>query len=250
VTTNATGSALRTLAPPGVMVLVGVTVLAGLGTWQLQRKAWKEALIAAVSERAAQPPVPLPPPAAWGGLTPERDEFRRMTVTVTFLHDGEAHLYSAGSPFRTDVTGAGYWIFTPARLAGGHLVMVDRGYVPEARRDPKTRPGGLMAGEVRIVGALRWPEEPAWFAPDPDPARNLWFRRDPGSMAAAKGLGPAAPFYIAQEAPIPPGGLPKAGPLTVNLRNPHLQYALTWYGLAAVLIVVFMAWVISRRRAT
>jgi surfeit locus 1 family protein len=249
VTANAPRAAGRALLVPGLLALIGVAVLVGLGTWQMQRKAWKESLIAALIERVAQPPVPMPPPAGWERLTPAQDEFRRVTFAATFLHDREVHVYSAGSPFRLDVTGPGYWVFTPARLPDGRLVMVDRGFVPESHRDPGTRPQGQVSGDVRIVGALRWPEEDAWFTPAPNPARNLWFQRDPASMAQAKGLGPIAPFYVAQEAPVPPGGLPKPGPLSVGLRNPHLQYALTWYGLAAVLIVVFMSWVIARRRA-
>lgn len=244
-----TRASVSAWAVPGVLALIGVAVLIGLGTWQIERKAWKEALIAALSERLGQPPVPLAPPEAWEALTPTRDEFRRVAFTATFLHDREAHVYSAGSALRADVAGPGYFVFTPARLVDGRLVMVDRGFVPEGRRDPKTRPDGQVPGAVRIVGALRWPEKPGWFAPDPDPGRSLWFRRDPAGMAKAKKMGPIARFYVAQEGPIPPGGLPKPGPLTVNLRNPHLQYALTWYGLAVVLIVVFLSWVISRRRA-
>jgi surfeit locus 1 family protein len=242
-------AAIRAWGVPVALMLTGLAVLISLGTWQLERKAWKEGLISALTERLAQPPVPLPGPGGWDALTPARDEFRRVAFAATFLHDREAHLYSAGSELRADVTGPGYFVFTPARLADGRLVMVDRGFVPEANRDPKARPQGQIPGEVRIIGALRWPEQPGWFAPDPDPARNLWFRRDPGSMARAKELGRIAPFYVAQEGPIPPGGLPKPGFLTVNLRNPHLQYALTWYGLAVVLIVVFLSWVTSRRRA-
>jgi surfeit locus 1 family protein len=127
-------------------------------------------------------------------------------------------------------------------------VLVDRGFVPEGRQSPKSRLEGQVSGPVNIVGLLRWPEPPAWFTPDPDPGRNLWFRRDPADMAKAKNLGLIAPFYVDQEAPVPAGGWPKPGPLTVNLRNTHLQYALTWYGLAAVLIVVFLSFVASRRR--
>ena len=240
---------IRAAAVPGAMALIGVAVLIGLGTWQIERKAWKESLIAALTERLAQPPVALPPPAAWDRLAPGQDEFRRVAFTAVFLHDREIRLYSAGAALRPDVTGAGYWVFTPARLADGRLVMVDRGFVPEGRQDPTSRLDGQVSGDIRIVGVLRWPEQPGWFTPEPDPARNLWFRRDPAGMAQAKNFAPIAPFYVTQEAPVPPGGLPKPGPLTVNLRNAHLQYALTWYGLAAVLIVVFMSWVVSRRRA-
>jgi len=241
-------SDFRSWAVPGVFVVIGLIVLVGLGTWQLERKAWKEGLIAALTGRLALAPVPLPPRAEWGALTSESDEFRRVTLRATFMNDQEALVYTAGSALRPDVAGPGYWVFTPARLPDGGVVMVDRGFVPEVRKNRESRPQGQVSGEFRLVGFLRWPEEPGAFTPDPDPARNLWFGRDPAAMAKAKNLGPIAPFYVDLEAPIPPGGLPKPGPLTVNLRNAHLQYALTWYGLAAVLIVVFMSWVVSRRR--
>jgi len=230
------------------MTLIGVVVLVWLGTWQLERKAWKEDLIAALTERLARPPVPLPPRADWDQLKPQKDEFRRVAFQATFLNDRGALVYTAGSALRLDVAGPGYWVFTAARLSDGSLVMVDRGFVPEHWLDPKSRPQGQVSSEIRLVGFLRWPEEPGWFTPAPDSTRNLWFQRDPAAMAKAMNLGPIAPFYVDQEAPVPPGGLPKPGPLTVNLRNAHLQYALTWYGLAAVLIVVFLSWVVSRRR--
>ena len=94
----------------------------------------------------------------------------------------------------------------------------------------------------------RWPDGHNWFTPNDDPAHNLWFSRDPQGIAAAKGLGPVAPFFVEQEAPVPPGGLPQPGKLVVALPDNHLQYALTWYGLAAVLVGVFGAWAISSGR--
>jgi surfeit locus 1 family protein len=143
-------------------------------------------------------------------------------------------------------------VFTPARLADGSIVMIDRGFVPEARKDPKSRAEGQIAGPVEIVGALRWPESRHWFTPNDDVAHNLWFTRDPQAMAAAKNLGPnlgpVAPFYVEQEAPVPPGGLPSPGKIAVNLPNNHLQYIITWYGLAAALAGVFLAWAFGPRR--
>jgi cytochrome oxidase assembly protein ShyY1 len=104
-----------------------------------------------------------------------------------------------------------------------------------------------VPGPLEIIGATRWPETPGAFTPQADAVHNLWFVRDHLEIAAAKGLGPVAPFYVEQEAPVPPGGLPRPGPLQVHLRNDHLQYALTWYGLALVLVVVFAAWVRASR---
>jgi surfeit locus 1 family protein len=126
--------------------------------------------------------------------------------------------------------------------------MVDRGFVPQDRREAAKRPEGQPSGRTDLVGVLRWPESPGLFTPAADPGANLWFVRDPASMAAAKGIGPVAPFYVEQEAPVPPGGWPRPGRLRPNLPNNHLGYAITWYGLALVLAGVFVAWVVGRRR--
>ncbi len=230
---------------PALLVFV---VLIGLGTWQLQRKAWKEGLIAALDAQLAAPLVALPPPAAWSSLDPQRAEYRRVTVGVEFDNRKEALIFAAPSTFRPDVTSPGYWVFTPARLADGSVVMVNRGFVPEGRQDPISRPEGQLPGPLRIVGVMRWPEGRHWFTPNDEPAHNLWFTRDPQAIAAAKGLGPVAPFYVEQESPAPPGGLPQPGKLVVKLPDNHLQYALTWYGLAIVLVVSFATWAFGSAR--
>ncbi|MFZ0606894.1 MAG: SURF1 family cytochrome oxidase biogenesis protein, partial [Xanthobacteraceae bacterium] len=147
-----------------------------------------------------------------------------------------------------DVDGPGYWVFTPARLADGGVVMVNRGFVPEGRQDPKSRPGGQVSGTVDIVGTMRWPDTRHWFTPNDEPSHNLWFSRDPSAIAAAKGIGPVAPFYVEQESPPPPGGLPQPGKLVVSLPDNHLQYAITWFGLAAVLAGVTISFAVSSTR--
>ena len=239
------GSWLGLLIP----ALAALAFLVALGTWQIERKSWKEGLIATLSERLAAPPVALPPAAAWPSLDPADDEYRRVKFVSYFDHGKEALVYAAATAFRPDVSGAGYWVFTPARLADGTTVIVNRGFVPEARKDAAARASGQIAGQVEIVGALRWPDEHHWFSPADEPAHNLWFTRDPRSIAAAKGLGAVAPFYVEQETPVPPGGFPQPGKLVVQLRNPHLGYAITWYGLALVLVAVFVVWARSSRRA-
>jgi surfeit locus 1 family protein len=237
-----------------IPALLAFAVLVALGTWQIQRKVWKENLIAALTERAAAAPVALPPPAVWARLDPADDEYKRVEFTATFDNANEALVYAAASAFRPDVSGTGYWVFTPARLADGAVAMVNRGFVPDARKDAATRAAGQIAGPVEIAGALRWPDERHWFSPADDPAHNIWFTRDPSAIAAVKGLdknlGAVAPFYVEQESPVPPGGLPQPGKLVVQLRNPHLGYAITWYGLALVLVVVFAAWARASSRAS
>jgi surfeit locus 1 family protein len=140
-------------------------------------------------------------------------------------------------------------VFSPARLTGGSIVIVNRGFVPEGRQNPDTRKDGRPSGTVDIIGAMRWPEERGQFTPADEPGKSLWFARDPAAMAKAKNWGNVAPFYVDQEAPLPPGGLPKAGPLKAGLPNNHLQYAVTWYGLAAVILVAAAFFWRSRRRS-
>ena len=242
----------RGLLIPAVLLFA---VLVGLGAWQIQRKAWKEGLIAVLNERLAAPPSALPLPGMWPGLDQARDEYRRVKFSAAFDHGREALVYAAASAFRPDVSGPGYWVFTPAHLAAGGVVMVNRGFVPEAKREIATRAAGEIAGPVEIVGVMRWPERREWFSSADSPNSNLWFTRDPRAIAAAKGLPAVAPFYVEQESPIPPGGVPQPGKLVPKLRNEHLQYALTWFGLASVLVVAFGVWAFnfggeeSRRRA-
>jgi surfeit locus 1 family protein len=228
-------------------VLMALAVLVGLGTWQLERKSWKEGLIAELEGKLAAPATNLPARERWGTLTAAADEFRRVAFPAEFLAE-EALVYSSGSSLRPDVAGPGYFVFAPARLTGGSIVVINRGFVPEGRQDPKTRAAGQPSGVVDIVGVMRWPEQRGMFVPNDEPQKNLWFTRDPASMAAAKKWGNVAPFYIDQEAPPAPGGLPKVGPLKPSLPNNHLQYAVTWYGLALVILIAAAFFWRARRR--
>jgi len=236
----ASGGLRHGVLVPTLAAAAALAVLVSLGLWQLDRLAWKEGLIATLEQRLSAPPVALPPPAEWPRLTAARDEFLRVTLTAEFQNDREALVYTGGSTLREATGGPGYWVFTPARLAGGTL-MVNRGFVPEGKQYPATRPGGQVVGPVAMVGVLRWPEQPGLFTPAGDPVRNIWFARDAIAMAAAKGID-AAPFYLDLESPEPPGGLPHAGRLQPNLPNNHFGYALTWLGLAVMLVGVYAAW--------
>jgi surfeit locus 1 family protein len=238
----------RRVILPAIVIVAALGVLIALGTWQLERKAWKEELIATLASRLSAPPAHLPARERWQRLDAAKDEFTRVEFPATFVPGEEAFVYSSGSGLRPDVKEPGYWVFSPARLSGGSLVVVNRGFVPEGRQDARTRPDGEPEGVVDIVGVMRWPEPRGTFTPNDEPTKNLWFVRDPATMAKAKSWGTIAPFYIDQEAPAVPGGLPRVGPLKVNLPNNHLQYAVTWYGLAAVLVVVSLLLFRSRRR--
>jgi surfeit locus 1 family protein len=162
---------------------------------------------------------------------------------VQFVPGEQALVYTPGSALRPDVPRAGYWVMGPAK-GDRSTIVVNRGYVaPEARGNV----GAAPLGELEIVGALRWPEEGTYFTPRDEPANNIWYRRDPASIAAAKNWGTVAPFYIEQEAP-QLSGAPKAGALVVRLPNNHLQYAITWFGLAGALAAVYFVWLRSHLR--
>ncbi|HEX7776586.1 MAG TPA: SURF1 family cytochrome oxidase biogenesis protein, partial [Parvibaculum sp.] len=123
-----------------------------------------------------------------------------------------------------------------------------RGFVPEARKDPATRKAGEIDGETTLTGVARAPQARGAFDAKDDPARNIWFTRDPVTMAAALKLGNVAPFYVEADATPNAGGLPVGGRTRVNIRNEHLQYAITWFGLALVLVGVYLSYHWSQGR--
>jgi len=231
-----------------VFAIVGVAILIGFGLWQLDRKVWKENLIATLNTRLTRAPENMPPRASWSQLKPEGNEYSRVAFPAEFLDGQEALVYSAGSPLRPDVKGPGYWVFAPAQLAGGSIVLVNRGFVPLERKDAASRAGGATRGVVEIVGVMRWPETRGLFTPADDPKTNVWYLRDPKAMATEKKWASAAPFYIDQESPVPEGGWPKPGKLVVALPDNHLQYAITWFGLALALAGVYGVWLVGRLR--
>jgi surfeit locus 1 family protein len=231
----------RRLLVPGVFTIVGLAILISLGVWQLQRKAWKEGLIATLDAQMKAEPLPLPPPSQWAEMTRDNSEFRRVTLKVSFLpHAPPVYMYTGASALRADVKQQGYFVFSPAQLPDGQTIAINRGYVGMDRRHQPA------SGAAEIVGYIRWPEKESFFVPEHGPG-DIRFIRDPAAMAREFRWGPVAPFYIDQEAPTPPGGFPKPGPLTVKLRNDHLGYALTWFGLAASLLGVFLVWAMRER---
>jgi surfeit locus 1 family protein len=227
----------------GVFTLIVVGVLMGLGMWQLQRRVEKHVLIAALTERLSATPVALPPPAQWSALNPQHDEFRRVTVTATFRDAPEAKVFSSGSALRPDAATLGDFVFAPAVLSDGATIVVDRGFVPDG-----TNAAGASREPLTLTGYLRFPEKPGWITPVPDVNKRVWYARDHLDMAKVLSWGPVAPFYLDLESPSPPSGLPRPGPLEVHLRDEHLQYAITWFTLAAAVTIAFVVWLRGRTR--
>lgn len=230
----------------GIFTLAMVALFVGLGLWQLQRRFEKHALIAMLTERLAAAPLALPAPPQWRALSPESDEFRRVSFTATYAKLPDAMVYSAGSAVRDDIAGPGTWAFLPARLATGETVVVNTGFVQNTMQDRNLEDRAvarLITGQpVTLTGYIRFPEAAGMLTPSENLAKRLWFARDHLAMARALGWGEIAPFYIDLEQPIPQSGIPKPGPLDVHLKDDHLQYAITWFTLAGAVVIAFALW--------
>lgn len=227
-----------------VLAVVAFALLVTLGTWQLRRLAWKEHLIATIEQRMAAPPAPLAEIEAQFEATGDVD-YRSVSTAGTFVNQGERHF------FATFDGASGFYLYTPLRLEDGRFVFVNRGFVPYDRKEASSRPLSLPEGEQTVTGLARNPlaAKPSLVVPDNDTARNIFYWKDLSVMAATAGLPAGAvvlPFFIDAGAAPNPGGLPIGGVTMVDQPNNHLQYALTWYGLAAALLVIVAVTVLRR----
>jgi len=245
---SAASTELRGLLLPSVLAAVGLAVLVGLGFWQLERRVWKEDLIARVEARTKASVVPIPAEADWPNVSASRDEYRRVGASGRFQHAREALVYTVLSEPKGRFSGQGYWVLTPLQLASGAIVIVNRGFVPLERKDPATRREGQVEGPVTVTGLLRLPEVTNWFTPANEPTRGAWYRRDPVEIARHFALVRAAPFMIDADTTPIPGSLPQGGETRLVFSNTHLGYALTWFGLALALLGVFAVFAGQRLR--
>ncbi len=214
---------------PTVAAAAGVGALLALGSWQVHRLHWKDALIAARAASLAAPPLALDR-LAGAELAP----FRRVRLRGRFDHDREMHLLA-----RVHRGRAGVEVVTPLRLGDGGYVLVNRGWAPSGRADPRASPPDRMPGEVEVAGILRRPGRANRWVPDNRPDRGVWHYVDPAAMAKSAGLAAVGPFVV-EAGPAPnPGGYPIGGRTRTRLPNDHLQYALTWYALAVGLAAVY-----------
>lgn len=230
---------MRKILWPTVWMLLGVALLLGLGSWQMQRKAWKEALIARIAARTTAEPVPLQSALEEWQRTQDV-EYLRVKFRGRFFHDKEMYLYAPSE------RGPGWQVFTPMLVPDAGMLIVNRGFVPDELRSPTRRSAGQLDGNVDVIGLARGPSQRTAFVPANEPDRNIWYWRDlPTMLATAMGAGrqsgqPAVPFLVdAELQPLNPGGWPKGGTTLLTLTNRHLEYALTWYGLALALIGVY-----------
>ena len=228
----------RALLWPGVAAAVAVALLASLGFWQLRRLGEKEALIARVEARAPAAPVDIVEKASWAGLSPADYEFTHTRARGRFLPGRDALIFM--KPPEGFGLEPGYLVLTPFALETGGVLLVERGFVPTSKVEDAA--GRAPPEDAReIVGLLRAPQSRNLFTPADQPGRLIWFTREPAAMAAALGLPDAAPFTLALESPrtAGPNGFPRLVAAAPEFANNHLSYALTWFSLAAALVVIF-----------
>lgn len=210
-----------------------------LGTWQVQRMGWKQALIARVEARVHAAPATPPARADWPLVDEERDGYRRVRVTGRFLPALETRTQAVTA------LGPGSWVLTPLRTDGGDYVLVNRGFVPS-----QATTSAAPTGPVEIVGLLRISEPKGGFLRSNDPAHARWYSRDVAAIARARKL-PAnavAPYFVDAERGPSSQAWPRGGMTVVAFRDHHLSYALTWFGLAALTLVAGYFLFASERR--
>jgi surfeit locus 1 family protein len=226
-----------------VCAVPALMILLGLGFWQVQRLEWKQAIINERAERLAAPPLDI---ASVSATSWQEVEHRRVKITGKYLHDREILLLNSVRHGQN-----GFDLITPMALESGGTVLVNRGWVPRDWPQPESR-GGLArrrpSGTVERTGILRAGGKRGnpWI-PDNEPARDQWYFPDVAQMAAKARLADARPYFIE----LAPGGnlegYPKGPHASSAIRNKHLEYAITWFGLAATLLVIYVLYHIRRR---
>jgi surfeit locus 1 family protein len=244
---------LRALIVPAVLTLVVLAALVSLGNWQVRRLAWKEDLIARTIARPKAEPLDF----RQTGLSEigdvaaflDANDYRPVRLAGEYQPAGEVRAFtSLEEPKSGPFSGPGFWIMTPfATEPAKAEVYVNRGFVPQDKGDLYDPP---PTGEVEIEGLVRAPEHGSFFTPDPDLQKRIFYARDPLRIAAATGLaGGTIGIYVDLDAAeTPPSGLPQAGETMMAFTNNHLQYAVTWYGLATALLAVFVTFAWGRLR--
>mgnify|MGYP001613606830 CR=1 FL=1 len=239
----------RGLLLAGVATAAVVVVLVSLGNWQMRRLAWKHDLVATVTARASAPAIPAPAlddPLARDG---EAIDYRLVQIQGRFLAGRDTHVHALLGEPRGTHGGPGVWVMSPLARGDGTIVWINRGFVPDGRLGEATPVD--PAAVVTIEGLARRPEPRGAFTPADDPARDQWFARDAVRLSAATGLDAARTLSYTIDAgagATPPSGLPQAGETRLAFTDPHLGYALTWYGLALAAIGVFAARLASEWR--
>lgn len=211
-----------------ILALALFAAFIALGTWQVQRRSWKLDLIAQVDQRLDATATAAPDRAQWPAIEREHDEYRKLFIDGVLLNADETFVQAVTAQ------GPGFWLMTPLRAEDGSIVLINRGFVDAAHRDPATRRAAQTDAPVHIGGLLRLSEPDGAFLHHNNPGAQRWYSRDVAAIAAAHGLPgtDVAPYFIDADATPNPGGWPIGGLTIVRFHNSHFVYAVTWYALA------------------
>lgn len=229
------------------MSVLFVIILLFLGSWQLGRLQEKRNLMTTIEAQAERVPLILDAVSDFSRLSVLDYDYHPVTITGSYIHSDERFWFSQiVSPPRGILFDdrVGFHIITPFRLLSGRIILVDRGFVPRDSRDVALRPDG----EVTISGLLHWPARRGWFDPPDEPSRNIWYVRDIASLAGFRSAD-VPRFLVERHRVIDDRDIlrwPLGGQTHVWFSNRHLQYALTWYGLALALAIISLMWHIKR----
>jgi len=209
-----------------VATVIAIAILVSLGIWQVQRLHWKQALLADIDRAERNPPVPLV------GV-PSR--FTKVVATGTWRL-GTALFGAEVRPDAGGMPGLGAQRLQILDRPGAAPLLVDQGYVPTEGPTPPA-----ASGQASVVGFVRPPEQRNWLSAEDDVTWRHFYTLDPSVIGASLGAPDVAPMtLVALGAAV--GGGPVPAKALPRPPNNHLQYAFTWFGLAASLAGVFLAW--------
>ena len=250
VSTDKRNSKIGTAIFSGTMLMAAL-LFTMLGFWQMERKAWKEELIASSEARANAAPVAVSELGEWDSLDVEAIDFQPVTMTGQFLDQAQARVFISLPKKLNRQSGPGYWIVTPFQLKAGGIVYVNRGFVPQeiAFTDDYAAP---PSDEMTISGVLRRPERAGSATLEPDLSKNVDWIINPERISTVlfPEMNNVAPFYVIWQ-PEQTIALPQPALLgEVELPNRHLEYALTWFALAILTPILLIFWLWRRKRAS
>jgi surfeit locus 1 family protein len=229
---------------PTLVTVPCLLLVIALGIWQVQRMQWKEELLANLSHELDAAPTPLNAGMLADGLPPQ--SFRHVEfeaalpahIPVTF-----AAKYNHGS--------LGYHVISLMELKDGGTVLVNRGWIPQAMRDTLLLEESRRSkpDEITVTGLLRPLPRRGWFIPDNNAADNMWFWYDAPAIATQLGMGAPPQLVVEATAISPKTNYPMPAKAEITLRNDHLMYALTWFGMALALVVIYVVYHLQLQQA-
>ncbi|MEE9453730.1 MAG: SURF1 family protein [Paracoccaceae bacterium] len=213
---------------PLIAGVIGTAILLSLGTWQLQRMSWKQGVLAAIDARLSMPAIAVP-----ADPDPVADKYLQVNVSGT-LEPVELHVLGFGNG------GPGFRVIAAMVLKDGRRILVDRGFIPETAKNTVRNGGAVIA-----TGSMIWPQETDKYIAAPDRAKNIWFARNVPLMAETLGT---LPLMVALHQSNNNQGITPQIP-SINISNRHLEYVLTWYGLAIIWFGMtgYLLWRIKRK---